>query len=288
MVEVLQGDCLELLDSLEEGRFSLTFLDPPFNQGKDYAYFDDDQPEWAYWDWLGQVCAKVHRCTQPGGAIYFMQREKNAEFVLRTLRETGWTLQNLIVWQKKTSAVPNQNRFGKQYQIIAFATKGRSPHVFHRLRIDLPPEPNHKYARENGVFVTDCWTDIREMTSGYFAGDEALRDLSGERIHKQQSPVALLLRILLSSTNPGDWVLDPFAGTGTTAVVAEQLGRHCVAMEIDPNYVEVIRARLQARRSADSILRWYPYYRFTPNLESIWQVEITTQWSQGSPAALTA
>ncbi|MEJ5250428.1 MAG: site-specific DNA-methyltransferase [Chthonomonadetes bacterium] len=287
MVEVLQGDCLELLDSFEENRFALTFLDPPFNQGKDYAYFDDDQPEWAYWDWLGQVCAKVHRCTQPGGAIYFMQREKNAEFVLRTLRETGWTLQNLIIWQKKTSAVPNQNRFGKQYQIIAFATKGK-PRVFHRLRIDLPPEPGYKQPREEGVFVTDCWTDIREMTSGYFAGDEALRDLSGERIHKQQSPVALLLRILLSSTNPGDWVLDPFAGTGTTAVVAEQLGRHCVALEIDPNYVEVIRTRLQARRSADSILRWYPYYRFTPNLESIWQVEVTTEWGQGSHVALTA
>lgn len=58
-------------------------------------------------------------------------------------------------------------------------------------------------------------------------------------------------------------------------------------MEIDPNYVEVIRTRLQARRSADSILRWYPYYRFTPNLESIWQVEVTTQWSQGSSVALT-
>lgn len=55
MVEVLQGDCLELLDSVEKGKFSLTFLDPPFNQGKDYAYFDDDQPEWAYWDWLEQV-----------------------------------------------------------------------------------------------------------------------------------------------------------------------------------------------------------------------------------------
>ncbi len=194
------------------------------------------------------------------------------------MRETGWTLQNLIIWTKKTSAVPGQRRFGKQYQIIAFATKGSSPRVFHRLRIDLPPAPYHKLPRENGVYLTDCWDDIRELTSGYFAGDEALRTPHGERVHKQQAPVALLLRILLSSTNPDDWVLDPFAGTGTTAVVAEQLGRSCVAIEIDPAYVALIHQRLQDRRPADSVMKWYPYYRHTPNLEAIWDIQETTQW----------
>ncbi len=280
MVRILQGDCIERLIELEsEGiSFSLTFLDPPFNQGKDYAYFDDAMPSNAYWEWMRKVCAQVYRLTMQGGSIYFMQREKNTEFVLRVLRETGWTLQNLIIWMKKTSAVPNQKRFGKQYQIIAFATKGSTPRVFHRLRIDLPPAPYHKLPRENGVYLTDCWDDIRELTSGYFAGDEALRTPLGERVHKQQSPVALLLRILLSSTNPGDWVLDPFAGTGTTAVVAQQLGRPCVAIEIDPAYVALIHHRLQARRHADSVLKWYPYYRYTPNLESIWNLQSTTEW----------
>ncbi|MCX7968428.1 MAG: DNA methyltransferase [Armatimonadetes bacterium] len=80
-----------------------------------------------YWQWLTEVCAKVYDLTVDGGAIYFMHREKNAEHVLRCLRETGWTLQNLIVWQKRTSAVPNQWRYGKAYQIIAFATKGAKP-----------------------------------------------------------------------------------------------------------------------------------------------------------------
>jgi len=118
------------------------------------------------------VCARVRELTAEGGAIYF--------------------------WTKRTSAVPNTIRFGKQYQIIAFATKGKRPRVFNRLRIDLPLRPEHRYSREDGVFVTDVWDDIRELTSGYFAGDEALRDNNGERIHKQQSPVALLLRIILS------------------------------------------------------------------------------------------
>ncbi len=288
MVQLIQGDCLQALDTVRDQGIpiALTFLDPPFNQGKDYAYCDDDQPEPLYWEWLEQVCRKVYECTEDGGALYFMQREKNAEFVLRTLRETGWTLQNLIIWLKKTSAVPGTCRFGKQYQIIAFATKGRRPRVFHRLRIDLPPEPYHKYPRENGVFVTDCWSDIRELTSGYFAGDEALRDSCGGRLHKQQSPVALLLRILLSSTKPGDWVLDPFAGTGTTAVVAEQLGRHCVAIEIDPAYVQLIRERLEARREADSVLPWRHYYRFTPELDTIWSLEVSQAWRRDTQMTL--
>lgn len=276
MTIVLCGDCLKLLDKDTlaqygiDTEFSLTFLDPPFNQGKDYAFFDDELPPDEYWGWLTEVCAKVYELTAEGGAIYFVHREKNAEYVLRYLRETGWTLQNLIVWQKQTSAVPNQWRYGKAYQIIAFATKGRKPSVFHRLRIDAPLRPEYRYERENGMFVTDVWDDIRELTSGYFAGEEALRYPDGTRICTQQTPIALLLRILLASTKPGDWVLDPFAGTGTTLVVAEQLGRNAVGIEIDPQMTEVIRWRLRVRRPADSIAPYRHYYRFTPNLEAIW------------------
>ncbi len=288
MVAIRQGDCLREMEGLKaQGyRFALTFLDPPFNQGKEYNHFDDDLPEAEYWQWLQQVCEAVYELTEPGGAVYFMQREKNTEHVLRVLREVGFELQNLIIWTKRTSAVPNEWRFGRGYQIIAFATKGRKPRVFHRLRIDAPLRPEYRYPREQGMFVTDVWDDIRELTSGYFAGAEALRTSTGERFHKQQSPVALLLRIVLASTKPGDWVLDPFAGTGTTAVVAEQLGRHCVAIEIDPMNVAMIRWRLEVQREADSVLPMRAYYRFTPNLDEIWQVETSEAWGQHRQFAL--
>ena len=168
-------------------QIDLTFLDPPFNQDKAYKAWDDNMPPAKYWTWMCEVCAKVYALTSDGGAIYFMQREKNTEFVLQCLRDTGWTFQNLIIWKKKTSAVPGLKRFGKHYQVIAFATKGKTPRVFHRLRIDPPLPVGYKHARENGVFVTDVWDDIRELTSGYFAGDEALRDEAGNRLHKQQA-----------------------------------------------------------------------------------------------------
>ena len=67
-----------------------------------------------------------------------MQREKNTEYVLRTLRETGWTFQNLIIWSKMTSAVPSKIRFNKKFQIIAFFTKGSKPMIFNNLRYEPP------------------------------------------------------------------------------------------------------------------------------------------------------
>jgi site-specific DNA-methyltransferase (adenine-specific) len=283
MAKIIQGDCLEKLNQdvfSREGSAAgvcLTFLDPPFNQGKDYDYFDDTLPEHEYWLMMQTVCARVRDLTADGGAIYFMQREKNTEAVLRCLRETGWTLQNLIIWTKRTSAVPSTVRYGKQFQVIAFATKGKRPRVFNRLRIDAPLRPEYKFQRENGLFVTDVWDDIREMTSGYFAGDEALRNHNGDRVHKQQSPVALLLRIILSSTMPGDLVLDPFAGTGTTLVVAEQVERPSVGIEIDPKNVALIRKRLEQQREADSIAPLRQYYRFTPGLNEIWQGVVLTE-----------
>jgi len=266
------GDCLEYLDRNPKPvqDVHLTFFDPPYRQGKDYRYFDDNQPEEKYWAWLEQILTKVYEVTTAGGAIYFMQREKNIEWMMKTLKKTGWSFQNLILWKKFTSAVPCKFRFGKVYQPIIFATKGAKPRVFNRLRVDYPIRPEHRYVRSNGIYLTDVWDDIRELTSGYFAGDEALRDARGRRIHTQQSPVALLLRIILTSSLPGDLVFDPLAGSGTTLVVAYQLRRNSVGIEIDPEYAKLIDKRLASITSADSILKYREYYRFTNNLEEIW------------------
>ncbi|NIM04874.1 MAG: site-specific DNA-methyltransferase [Armatimonadetes bacterium] len=280
---VLRGDCLRVLNlqSFAEAgiheEVTLTFFDPPFNQGKEYAYFNDAAAREEYWQWVEKVCAGVLGLTVEGGAIYFMQREKNTEEVFRCLRNTGWTLQNLIIWSKHTSAIPSPCRFGKQYQIIAFATKGKRPRLFNRLRIDPPLVRSQKKKRADGIFLTDCWNDIRELTSGYFAGDEALRKPDGQRFHEQQSPLALLARIILSSSAPGDLVLDPCAGTGTTLVAAKQLGRTSVGIEVDPANAKKIRSRLQRIRKTDSIAHLREDYRFTPNLESIWPTGVSAE-----------
>ena len=272
--KIFEGNCLGILESNQISQsVDLTFLDPPFNQNKDYAFHNDKLSSEEYWEMMKKVCQRILNVTSNGGAIYFMQREKNTEEVLRCLRESGWTLQNLIIWKKKTSAVPVASKFGKHYQILAYATKGEKARVFNRLRISPPLPPNYKYERENGVYVTDVWDDIRELTSGYFAGDEAIRLENGERFHKQQSPIALLLRIILSSSQVNDTVFDPFAGTGTTLVTACQLKRNSIGIEIDPKNVSMIKSRIEDIREADSIEKYYKDYIHTENLSEIWNGE---------------
>ena len=237
---------------------------------------------------MKRVCQSIFDITSDGGAIYFMQREKNAEEVLRCLRESGWALQNLIIWKKKTSAVPVASKFGKHYQILAYATKGEKARVFNRLRISPPLPANYKFERENGVYVTDIWDDIRELTSGYFAGDEAIRLENGERFHKQQSPIALLLRIILSSSQVNDTVFDPFAGTGTTLVTAYQLRRNSIGIEIDPKNVGMVKSRIEEVREADNIEKYYKDYIYTENLSEIWNEEaILRPYAQKEPRQQT-
>lgn len=266
---MLLGDCTEILRTLNTS-VDLTFLDPPFNQGKEYQNHDDNLPDEVYWQWMREICQEVYNLTSNGGAIYFMQREKNTENVLACLRKTGWNLQNVIIWKKKTSAVPNVNKFAKHYQIIAFAVKGKKVRVFNRLRIDPPLPPHYRHERKGGMYVTDVWDDIRELTSGYYAGDEALRKPDGSRFHKQQTPLQLLIRIILSSSLPGDTVLDPFAGTGTTLVAAEQLSRHSIGIEKSPDNVQCIQNRASILRTADKIESYYQEYIHTVNLDAIW------------------
>jgi len=269
--KIINENCLEVFRKKKINVvIDLTFLDPPFNQGKDYSYHEDLMENEDYWSMMKEVCQNTYELTSQGGAIYFMQREKNTEFVLKCLRETNWSFQNLIVWKKKTSAVPSSNRNGKQYQIIVFATKGERPRIFNKLRISPPLPSNYKYERETGMFVTDIWDDIRELTSGYFAGNEALRDKNGDRIHKQQSPIALLLRIILSSSKIGDTIFDPFTGTGTTLAVALQLQRNSIGIEIDPKNAEHIKKRLQTISESDLIDKFYTEYINTENLSKIW------------------
>lgn len=267
---LLNEDVFIGLDRFDKPTFHLTFFDPPFLQGKDYRHFNDDQSPQKYWWWIYLILKKIYTISEEGASIYFMQREKNVQKVVDVLKSAKWTFQNLIIWKKMTSPVPQKYRFGKQYQVIVFATKGIKPLVFNRLRIDKPLESWQKIPRNNGVYVTDIWDDIRELTSGYFAGNEPFYDSNNKRIHTQQSPIQLLLRIILSSSLPNHLILDPMTGTGTTLNVAQQLKRKSLGIEIDQQYFSLTKKRLSSIRSEDDIEKEYNYYRFTNNLNKIW------------------
>lgn len=323
------GDCGESISEMKEAPI-LTFFDPPFNQGKNYKHHDDNMVDDEYWTWMKNTCAKIYEKTLDGGSIYFMQREKNCEHVLRVLRESGWMFQNLIVWKKWTSAAaPSEFRHPKHYQILAFATKGERAKTFNQLRIQPPLLEHHKYGRDAGMCITDMWddptvdpaianpatvsncwvkegksdpshpgyavqsapvrsspkpkkklpdpsvvsdywSDVKELTAGFFSGDEAILDEKGKRLHKQQAPLALLVRIILTSSSVGDWVLDPFSGTGTTGCAAYQLSRNSIQMDNAKVNVECAEKRIITIREADNISKYKKCYQCTENLNDIW------------------
>jgi site-specific DNA-methyltransferase (adenine-specific) len=279
LCKIINDNCENFLSKNLKSKIDLSFLDPPFNQNKEYKNHNDNMSHSDYWNWMKRICSLIFLHTSEGGAIYFMQREKNTQYVLRILQSTGWTFQNLIIWKKKTSAVPSSTRFGKHYQIIAFATKGKKPRMFNKLRIDPPLLKTDKYPRQNGMYVTDVWDDIRELTSGYFAGAEPIRLENGERFHKQQAPLQLLTRIILSSSNVNDMIFDPFAGTGTTLISAKQLQRNSIGVEIDPSNVCIIEDRISNEKKSDNILKYREGYVFTKNLDIIWPVEINEDYN---------
>jgi len=266
--KVINGDCCIEIPKISKS-VDLTFLDPPFNQDKDYENHNDLMNEDEYWSWMLDVCKMVFDKTTDGGAIYFMQREKNTHFIMETLEKAGWTFQNLIIWKKKTSAIPGKYRLSKSYQSIVFSTKGKRPRVFNRLRIDPTLLVTEKYKRKNGISLTDVWNDIRELTSGYFAGNEPFRTEDGQRFHKQQSPNAILLRIILLSSKVGDTILDPFGGTGTTPLVSLKTKRNSITIEKGKKNTTLIKKRLKSVRVEDDVEKYREDYYYTENLDTI-------------------
>ena len=252
----------------------MCFFDPPFNQGRKYREHDDSMPENEYWMWISEVLSSVRNMSSDGAAIWFMQREKNVHHVMRCLAETGWTFRNLVIWRKKASPVFVRSSLSKQYQIIAYATNGKT-RCFNSIRINPELPPNYKHPREKGLLLTDVWDDIREMSAGYFAASEQIKKADGHRFHMQQMPIHLALRTILISTKPGDTVLDPFSGTGTTLVAAAQTGRHGIAIDNDIVNTEKIRERTNTIREADRIDNLISYYRHTDRLSEIFPCENT-------------
>ena len=269
MIEIHQADCLEFLRS-HNLKVNLTICDPPFNQNKDYAQFDDKQDPKQYWSWITDFLKQVRKNTVSGGSIYFMHREKNVEHVFRSLRAAKWTFQNMIVWRKMTRATPASKKLAKKYQVIIYASKGDLPSTHNNLYGTMPMLAWHKKDSHKGVLIDDLWYDIRELSAGFLSGAELIRDRDGKVSHAQQMPIALALRMILLSTMPHDRVLDPFLGTGTTLTVSKQSDRYGIGIENNPHNIDIAKKRLETMSQNDFIDQYYGYYATTKDIDSIW------------------
>lgn len=244
---IIQQDCIEAMRALPAASVDMIFADPPYNLqlGGDLArpdgsHVDAVTDDWDKFDSLSAYdaftrawLAEARRVLKPNGTIWVIGSYHNIFRVGATLQDLGFWMLNDIVW-RKANPMPNfrGRRFTNAHETLIWAARGEhSKYTFH-------------YEALKGG------NDDLQMRSDWYlplcTGDERLKDDNGAKVHPTQKPEALLARVLLSASNPGDVILDPFFGTGTTGAVAKALGRRFIGLERDPVYAKAARERIAA------------------------------------------
>ena len=249
---ILSGDCIEVMRSLPESSVDLIFADPPYNlqlKGElhrpDNSRVDAVDDAWdrfdgfaAYDRFTRDWLSAARRLLKPGGAIWVIGSYHNIFRVGAALQDAGYWILNDVVW-RKTNPMPNfrGKRLTNAHETMIWASKSEgAKYTFNYEALK---------ALNEGVQMRSDWS------FPICTGHERLKDANGEKAHPTQKPQSLLHRVLVGSTNPGDVVLDPFFGTGTTGAVAKMLGRDWVGIEREAAYREVAEARLARVRKLD-------------------------------------
>jgi len=234
--QITHADCLEYMRDLPDESVDLTFADPPFNLKKKYSSYRDSLDVVQYIEWCERWLRELVRITKPSGSIFVHNIPKWLTYYSQILNEIA-DFRHWIAWEAMSTPL-GKTLLPTHYGILFYAKDYsrlkfydvRYPH--HRcrkcstLRKDYGGKKNRLHPF--GPIVSDVWTDLHRVKHN------KRRDR-----HPCQLPIPLLERIILMSSDEGDIVLDPFMGTGTTAVAAKRLGRNFLGTEIDTNYVQI-------------------------------------------------
>jgi DNA modification methylase len=253
-----QGDCLAGLRELEAGSVDLAFADPPFNIGYEYDVYDDRRSADQYLDWTRQWTREVARVLKPSGTFWLaIGDEFAAELKLIVHRELGLSLRSWVIWYY-TFGVNCTKKFSRSHAHLFYFVKDPKQFTFNDEAIRVPSARQLVYAdaRANprGRLPDDTWIlRPQDVPDGFHADEDTwyvprvcgtFKERAGW--HGCQMPEQLLGRILRACSKPGDVVLDPFAGSGTTLTVAKKLGRKYLGFELSEEYAAQIRKRLEA------------------------------------------
>ena len=244
---ILNGDCIAELKKLPDASVDLVFADPPYNlqlagellrpNNTRVDGVDDDWDKFqsfaAYDQFSRAWLQEAHRVLKPDGALWVIGSYHNIFRVGTILQDLGFWILNDVIW-RKSNPMPNfrGRRFTNAHETLIWAAREQSSK--YTFNYDALKAGNED------VQVRSDWT-IPLCT-----GDERLKDTSGKKVHPTQKPEALLARAILSASKPGDVVLDPFFGSGTTGAVAKRLGRQFVGIERDKTYASAAMKRIEA------------------------------------------
>ena len=252
--QVVTGDCLRALAELPTGSIDLAFADPPFNIGYGYDVYDDGRAKADYLAWTERWLAAVKRVLKPDGSFYVAIGDEYAAEVKTALDRLGLTLRNWIVWHY-TFGVNCSKKFNRSHAHIFYYVADPKRFTFNPDGVRVPSARLTTYAdrRANpvGKLPDDTWVLRPQESDEHFRADSDTWYVSRvcgtfkERTaHPCQMPEAVLERIVRVSSNSGDVVLDPFAGSGTTLAVAKKLGRKYFGVELSEDYAAAVRNRL--------------------------------------------
>lgn len=252
--EVVSGDCVARLADLPAGCVDLAFADPPFNIGYEYDRYDDRRARDEYLAWTDKWLAAVRRVLKPTGSVFVAIGDEYAAEMKLALDGLGLSMRNWIVWHY-TFGVSCTRKFNRSHAHIFYYVADPKHFTFNADTIRVPSARQTTYAdrRANplGKLPDDTWV-LRPQEDGSFFGPEddtwyvsrVCGTFKERGEHPCQMPLALLERIVRVSSNPGDLVLDPFAGSGTTLAAAKKLGRDYYGVELSDDYVERVKDRL--------------------------------------------
>lgn len=255
---IICGDCIQILNGWPEGWADLVFADPPFNIGYLYRGYDDRLKTEDYLKFSHDWMAAVYRALKPTGSFYLAIGDQYAaDLCVIARRQLGFHLRNWIVWHY-TFGQQTKKMFARSHTHILYFVKDPCVFTFNADAVRVPSARQTTYAdrRANprGKLPDDVWF-LRPQDAaphGYFEPDGDTWYISRvcgtfherEGWHGCQMPIAVLNRIILASSNPGDVVLDPMNGSGTTVVSAALLGRRYVGIDREATYVEFARKRV--------------------------------------------
>jgi modification methylase len=245
--QVLVGDCIETLRSLPPASVHAVFADPPYNlqlkgelRRPDSSVVDAVDDAWdrfddfaAYDAFTREWLAECRRVLRKDGTLWLIGSYHNIFRLGTALQDLGFWILNDVIW-RKANPMPNfrGRRFTNAHETLIWAARG--------------PESRYRFNYQAMKALND---DLQMRSDWFFplcTGGERLRGEDGGKLHPTQKPEALLHRVILSCTQPGELVLDPFLGSGTTAAVARRLGRRFIGIEREEVYAEAARARIAA------------------------------------------
>ncbi|MDD5139640.1 MAG: site-specific DNA-methyltransferase [Verrucomicrobiales bacterium] len=251
---IICGDALIELQQMASGSVQLVIADPPYFQVLDHAWDQQWPDAEAYLDWSMTWLGEAMRVLCANGLIYcFGQLGKREHTFLHLMAAAThrWQFHDLITWDRVVGYNERRDSFTPATELILVLRKSAKP-KFNKSAVREPYDAAtiKEYLRDKRY--QDQAARRRHLAAGKFATNlwriPSLKGRSGEKCgHPTQKPLKLIERIVLTSSDPGDLVLDPFLGSGTTAMVAKQHGRRWLGIEMEPAYVKIARQRLKAK-----------------------------------------